>query len=102
MRPSAVAPSKTFTVPVKADGSLTIHDFKTAIHLLQGIPPADQTLLCAGKWLEDGKTLAEYKIGEGSIIHMFLHKLRADLRVGVKARESSKLPCHSFHPLRQF
>lgn len=102
MRPSAVAPSKTFTVPVKADGSVTIQDFKAAIHLLQGIPPADQALLCAGKWLEDEKTLAGYKIGEGSIINMFLHTLHADLKVNVKTRETSTLPYHSSHPLHQF
>ena len=45
---------------------------KEKIEEKQGIPPEQQRLIFSGKPLSDDKTLDEYKISSGCVLHLVL------------------------------
>ena len=47
-------------------------DLKAEIQDKEGIPPNQHRLIFAGRKLEEGKTLDQYKIGDGSTLHLVL------------------------------
>ena len=71
------------TIPLEVDVNDTILNVKTRICFVEGIPPAQQRLIFAGKQLQDQQTLADCGIQENCTIHLVL-RLRGGMQIFVK------------------
>ena len=65
-----VETEKGTTILLEVQTSYSIADVKTQICSREGIPPAEQRLLFAGRELEDGYALSDYKVVGGSTLYV--------------------------------
>ena len=60
------------TIPLAVRASDTIETVKDKIQTVEGISPRQQRLIFAGKDLQEGRTVSDYSICNGSFLHLLL------------------------------
>jgi len=66
---------KTLTgkeIEVDIDGTDKIERIKERVEEKEGIPPPQQRLIFGGKQMMDDKTVSEYNVNAGSVLHLVL------------------------------
>ncbi|RKP08367.1 hypothetical protein THASP1DRAFT_29824 [Thamnocephalis sphaerospora] len=66
---------KTLTgkeIEIDVESADKISRVKERVEEKEGIPPAQQRLIFGGKQMSDEKTLQDYKISGGSVLHLVL------------------------------
>ncbi|CAF0915004.1 unnamed protein product [Rotaria sordida] len=66
---------KTLTgkeIEVDIDGTDKIERIKERVEEKEGIPPQQQRLIFGGKQMTDDKTVSEYNVNAGSVLHLVL------------------------------
>lgn len=59
-------------IEIDIDQTDKIERIKERIEEKEGIPPPQQRLIFSGKQMNDDKTVSEYKIQGGSVLHLVL------------------------------
>ena len=58
------------TIILAVRSTTTVTALKSLVEAREGVPPDEQRLIHAGRQLEDGKTLADYKVLRDSTVHL--------------------------------
>lgn len=60
------------TITLEVDSTETVEAVKQKVHDKEGVPKELQRLVCAGKQLEDGRTLGDYHIQKEACLQLFV------------------------------
>lgn len=83
-------------ITTEVEGEDSIYSLKVKVFNATGVPPDRQRLIFARKQLEDGRTLADYDVLNGSTIYLALRRIH----IVVRMVTGEKIIDHAFmHPL---